>query len=44
MSKEIWVPKSETKVTVQGENVWVSTEMIMTPQKVEAKVGFKDEH
>jgi len=40
MSKEIWVPKSETKVTVKGDEVIISTEMIMTAKTIQV-TGFE---
>lgn len=39
--KEIWVPKSETNVTVQDGKVWVTETMKMSPKPIETqKTGF----
>lgn len=43
MTKDIWLPKGETKVTVQGEKVTVWDEMRFIPKPV-TPTGFgKDE-
>lgn len=42
MAKEIWLPKSETKVTVSQEGkVLVWQEMLMHPKRITAKPGFE---
>jgi len=44
VTKKIWVPESETKVTVQDGEVYVSTQMIMIEKKIKTEIGFKDEN
>lgn len=40
-SKQIWVPSSEMKVTVQDGAVYISESMVMKPRPVDApKTGF----
>jgi hypothetical protein len=41
MSKEIWLPISETKVTVVDGKVKTWDEMKMTPHSVSTPIGFQ---
>ncbi len=44
MTKEIWIPKSETSVVVQDGKLWIREEMIMNPKKIDKpKAGFSED-
>ncbi len=42
MTKDIWLPKGETKVTVQGQKVTVWDEIIFKPKPI-TPTGFSKE-
>lgn len=42
--KQIWLPKSELNVRVQGHNVEVYEHMVMELEPVSRRVGFDTEH